>query len=93
MLDIKFIRENGEIIKMAAQKKHIDFDVDKLIEVDKKRIEFSQKLDELRAKQNIVSTQIPNLNGEEKQNKINEMTLVKEEIKKIEPDFEKIMNE
>ncbi len=93
MLDIKFIRENPEIIKMAAEKKHIDFDVQKLIEIDKKRIEYSQKIEELRSKQNLVSGEITKVNLEEKQKKIEEMSLVKEEIKKLEPEFEKIINE
>lgn len=93
MLDIKFIRENPEIIKMAAKKKHIDFDVEKLIEIDKKRIELSQKIETLRSRQNIVSGEIVKANEEEKQKKIEEMTLVKEEIKSIEPELEKIMKE
>ncbi len=93
MLDIKFIRENPEIIKMAAEKKHIDFDVQKLIEIDKKRIEYSQRIEELRSKQNLVSVEITKVNPEEKQKKIEEMSLVKEKIKKLEPEFEKIMNE
>jgi len=93
MLDIKFIRENPEIIKMAAKKKHIDFDVDKLVEADKKRIEISQKIEELRSKQNAVSAEIPKASPEEKQKKIEEMTLVKEEVKKLEPEFEEVMND
>lgn len=93
MLDIKFIRENPEIIKMAAKKKHSDFDVEKLVEADKKRIEFSQKIEEFRARQNAVSAEIPTASPEDKQKKIEEMSLVKEEIKKLEPEFEKVMNE
>ena len=37
MLDIKFIRENAELVQEGAKKKHIDFDVQKLLEVDDKR--------------------------------------------------------
>lgn len=90
MLDIKFIRENPELIKMAAQKKHSDFNVDELIELDKKRVEFSQKIEEFRAKQNAVSEEIPKLSGEEKQRKIAEMSLVKEEMKKLDPKLTEI---
>ncbi|MBK9593390.1 MAG: hypothetical protein IPO32_18465 [Crocinitomicaceae bacterium] len=39
MLDIKFIRENPDLIKEAARKKHIDFNVDELVSVDQKRLE------------------------------------------------------
>ena len=37
MLDIKFIRENKDIVKAAATKKHIEVDIDRLIEVDDDR--------------------------------------------------------
>jgi seryl-tRNA synthetase len=34
MLDIKFIRENKDIVALGAKKKHVDFDVEELIKVD-----------------------------------------------------------
>ena len=45
MLDIKFIKENPEIIKMAATKKHLNFNVDELIEagVDSLKVEGRAK--------------------------------------------------
>lgn len=52
MLDIKFIRENKELVKEAAKKKRIDFDVEKLLEVDDKRRMLTQKGDELNQKRN-----------------------------------------
>ena len=58
MLDIKFIRENKDLIKEGARKKHIDFDVDKLIEVDDRRREFVATIDEMRKKQNKVSNDL-----------------------------------
>lgn len=91
MLDIKFIRENPELIKMAAIKKHIDFNVEELIELDKNRIELSQKIDELRAKQNSVSAEIPTATPEIKAEKIAEMSKVKEELKTLESSFEELM--
>ncbi|KKS56376.1 MAG: hypothetical protein UV22_C0033G0004 [Parcubacteria group bacterium GW2011_GWA2_42_35] len=38
MLDIKFIRENAQLVQEAAAKKRIDFNVKKLLEIDKERI-------------------------------------------------------
>ena len=37
MLDIRFIRENKDIVAAAAKKKHAAFDVEELIAVDDKR--------------------------------------------------------
>lgn len=51
MLDIKFIRENREAIKDAIQKKHIDLDFDKLLELDVKRRDLILKSETIRAEQ------------------------------------------
>jgi len=47
MLDIKFIRENVELVKQGAAAKHVACDVDRLIEVDRRR-ELQVNLDKLR---------------------------------------------
>ena len=48
MLDIKYIRENADVIKQAAVDKRITCDVDRLVEVDQKRRELQQQLDAVR---------------------------------------------
>ena len=48
MLDIKFIRENADLVKRSAADKRIDCDVDRLIEVDRRRRELQVGLDALR---------------------------------------------
>ena len=58
MLDIKFIRENIDIIKAGAKKKHMDADIDKLLLVDDKRKEMLQKVEAHRVKQNEASNKI-----------------------------------
>ncbi len=72
MLDIKFIRENAELVAEGAKKKHIEFDVQKLIEVDDKRKAISLKLD-LReeSKQNEASQKIPQTVRHRKKKSIN----------------------
>jgi len=50
MLDIKFIRENAELVKKAAIDKHIACDVDRLIEVDARRRELQVEIEALRSK-------------------------------------------
>ena len=58
MLDIKFIRENKDLIKDGAHKKHIDFDVDELLGVDDKRKELLAQVEDMRAKQNNATADI-----------------------------------
>ena len=51
MLDIKFIRENRELIALAAKKKHAEFDVDKLLTLDDGRREILAIVEKKRAEQ------------------------------------------
>jgi len=91
MLDIKFIRENAEKIKEAARNKNIDLDVDRLLEVDKKRREFISKIDELQAERNKLAK---NAQGQKPTaSQIKEGKKLKIESSKAEEDFKKIDKE
>lgn len=93
MLDIKFIRENKEVIDAGAKKKRINFDVNKLIEVDDKRKELLQKIEELRAKQNEVSQKIPTASDTDKNIFLEEMKNVKSELSQFEEQLKPTMHE
>jgi seryl-tRNA synthetase len=93
MLDIKFIRENPDLIREAARKKHINFNVDELISSDQKRVEKLSLVESLRAEQNIVSDKIPSVSPEERQTLIAQMTVLKEDLKKHEEELKEIMQE
>ena len=58
MLDIKFIRQNSEVVKDACKKKRVEVDINLLLEVDKKRRELLQALEDMRAKKNKASEDI-----------------------------------
>ena len=92
MLDIKFIRENKDIIKEGAKKKHIDVDIDALIEADEKRLALLSRVEYLRGEQNKVSVSMgkkieDSLRGQ----LIEEMRLVKDELKEKEEDLRTVM--
>jgi seryl-tRNA synthetase len=93
MLDIKFIRENPELIKEAARKKHIAFNVDELLSSDTKRLEKLSLVETLRAEQNLVSDKIPQANPDEKHALIAQMTTLKGDLKKHEDELKEIMIE
>ena len=57
MLDVKFIRQNPDIVKEGCRKKQVKVDIDKLLELDKKRREYLNKLETFRAEQNKLSFQ------------------------------------
>jgi len=48
VIDIKFIRENAELVKRAAVAKRITCDVDRLVGVDQRRRDVQTELDSLR---------------------------------------------
>ncbi len=61
MLDIKFIRENPSLLRDAARKKHILFDVEKLLEADRARRERQIEVDALRTQLNATSEEISHI--------------------------------
>lgn len=94
MLDIKFIRENKELIESGAKKKHIDFDVQALISIDDKRLELLKLVEDLRAEQNRSSVMLGGtLTEEQRQQVIGEMQLLKEDLKAKEDELKELIHE
>lgn len=94
MLDIKFIRENLDIVKMAATKKKIKIDLDRLIKVDDSRREIMQRIEEKKAEQNRVSDGIPTAQDPAvRQQLIGEMQILKAVIQKDEEAIKSVLEE
>jgi len=58
MLDIKYIRENPEQVRKAAENKNESADIDKILELDQKRRTVIAEVEQLKATKNKVSEQI-----------------------------------
>ena len=58
MLDIKFIRENTEAVKANLVNRHNDFDLDEVIELDRKRRELLQMTEALKSERNAETKKI-----------------------------------
>ena len=58
MLDIKFIKENQDLIKGAIRKKRVKLNLDDLLAVEEKRINLLHIVENLRAEQNRASVTI-----------------------------------
>jgi seryl-tRNA synthetase len=78
MLDPKIFKENPEKIRKMLKDRAVDFDLDSLIDADKKRREFIIKTDELRKKKNQVSLQIA-----EKKKACQNASNILDEMKKV----------
>lgn len=92
MLDIKFIRENKDLIAEAARKKLSDFKVEELLSADDERIKILQKVEAARAKQNQVNDQIVRITDPaERQKLIDEMKALKDEMALSEGELKEAM--
>jgi len=86
MLDMKMIRENPENIRKMLKDRAVQFDIDLLLELDKKRREMIISTDNLRKKKNEMSIKISEAKktGSEAAPLIQEMQLVSQELAKLE---------
>lgn len=66
MLDIKYIRENVEIVRETIKVKKIGLDLDELLEVDQKLTKQKTLVQELQAERNAHSKKIPKASSEER---------------------------
>ena len=101
MLDIKFVRENPEIVKQNIRNKFQDKKlhlVDEVIELDKKNREIKQEVEALRASRNKLSKEIGALMAQKKKEEAEEvkkqvasqadrMNELSEEEKKVEEEI------
>lgn len=93
MLDIKLIRDNTDVVKMAAKKKKIEVDIDKLIALDDRRRELQLLVDQKRAEQNTASEQIAVAGEADRSTLIERMRIVKEALTKEEEELKQVMHD
>lgn len=93
MLDIHFIRENADIVKDGAAKKHIEVDLDRLIKVDDERKLLRQELDAKKAEQNRRSNEIQILKDVEREKVIEQMQHLKSGMAESEEKLKTVMVE
>ena len=92
MLDIKFIRENPELVKAGIKNKNEKDTIDQILEIDKKRREVIRVTEELKAKRNKVSQEVGRLKkaGENADEIIAEMKKVSDEIKSLDDELREL---
>lgn len=93
MLDIHFIRENADLVKAGAEKKHIKVDIDRLLALDEDRKSIRQEIDAKRAEQNRMSGTIAQSRGEDRTAYIEKMRHVKDGLTELEEKYAKVLEE
>lgn len=54
-MDIKFIRQNPDLVREGCRKKGVNIDIEEILKIDKERREVMAKLENLRAEQNKIN--------------------------------------
>lgn len=85
MLDIKFIRENLEVVKAGAAQKRFEVDLDRIVNLDDERRGLIKEVEELKARRNKASDEVAKLKkaGQNADATITEMRSVGDQIKSM----------
>ena len=93
MLDLKFIRENPDLVKESLTKRRLNPElVDQFLEYDNRRRDILYEVEQLRHKRNVASEKIGQLKraGEDVQPMISEMKDVSDRIKTFENELDDV---
>jgi len=92
MLDLKFIRENPELVRKNILLKGEDANLDLLLSLDEERRKIIAEVESLKHQRNVVSNEIARLKKEKQDAtaKIEEMRLVSDKIKAMDDELRQI---
>lgn len=85
MLDIRYVRENIDQVRLKLEERGQDIDLNKFLELDRKKRDILQEVESLRSERNSVSRDIGGRkkNGEDASDLIEKMGQVSARIKKL----------
>lgn len=92
MLDLRFIRDNIELVKKGSEAKGIQVDLEAIVTLDERRRALIQEGESLKAKKNTVSAEVGQLKrkGQDASKAISEMEAVKNRIQAIDADLREV---
>jgi len=95
MLDVKFIRENTELVKQALKNRGYDFDLDAFLQLDEKRRDLIKKIENIRFQKNKANEEIKALLKEKKDvsSQIQVTKRLSQELDTLEEEFKKVKQE
>lgn len=95
MLDLKFIRDNKELVSQNIINKNENVTIDNIIFLDEKRRSIIQQVEQLKNQRNIVTQEISRLKKEkfDAEDKIAAMKDVSDRIKNLDDELKKIQDD
>lgn len=93
MIDVHDLRARPDAYQVAANSKNIKISIDRFLELDRKRSELLQTVEDMRATKNAASKKIPDMQGDEKAALIAEMKTLGDELKTQEEELNTVETE
>lgn len=96
MLDIKFIRENVEVVKKSLRDRGMKVDIDKLLVLDEEKKKLLLQVEEQRRQRNLISEEVGKLkqaSAPDADKKIAEIRVASQEFKELENNIKEIVRE
>ncbi|HPX94210.1 MAG TPA: serine--tRNA ligase [Candidatus Moranbacteria bacterium] len=90
MMDIKFIKENTDIVRETAKNKNIDVDIDRLLAVHRERLKLMQEIEQLKALKNDLNDMIKTAEADERQEIIEKGKEIKTKLELKEPEYDRM---
>ena len=90
MLDMKFIRENSDIVKNACKLKNIALDIDQLLLLDKELVSLKTEEQSLLTQKNGITAKIPKAAADERPALIAESKSLDEAAKNLKPKADEV---
>ncbi len=90
MLDIKFIRENSDIVKKACELKNINLDIEQLLQLDRELVGLKTDEQNLLTQKNVITAKIPKASSDERPGLIAESRGLDEKAKVIKTNSEEV---
>jgi seryl-tRNA synthetase len=89
MLDVKFVRSNFDRVKQMLQNRHMDMDLQPLLDLDEQRRSLLTQVEELKHRRNVASEEIAALKRQKKDapDLIQEMQGVSQKIKLLDQEL------
>lgn len=92
MLDVKFVRENIELVRQMLRNRNSDLDLDPLLQLDERRRRILVEVEEKKHRRNVASEAISGLKREKKDASalIEEMKQVSQDIKVLDQELAEV---
>jgi seryl-tRNA synthetase len=86
MLELRYIRENADLVRKAISNKRVNLNLDELLHLDGEVLEYKKKLQSLQEEKNSNAKKMPKASPEERPGLIERGRAIGQEISKLEPE-------